>query len=139
MENIVIRDYRSEDYLAIIDLWLKTGYGKTSRYENQKVIEKSIKMGGRLIVATTPESLMAGSLWLTFDGYSGHLHHLSVLPKFIEMEIVSSLVGEAIRFSKGKGYQLKIEADLNNKNLIHQFSELGFTSIGQYFIFVLRD
>ena len=139
MENIVIRDYKSEDYLAIIDLWLKTGYGKTCRYENQKVIEKTIKMGGRLIVATAPEGVMAGSLWLTFDGHSVHLHHLCVMPKFIEMEIMRFLVGEAIRFCKGKGYQLKIEAGLTNKAMINHLTEMGFTSIGEYFIFVLQD
>jgi hypothetical protein len=42
MENINIRDYRSEDYLAITDLWLKTGLGGPHRGDNQKVIEKSI-------------------------------------------------------------------------------------------------
>ena len=72
MENIVIRDYRSEDYLAIIDLWLKTGYGRASRYENQKMIEKSIKMGGKLLVANTSEGLLAGTSWLTFDGHCIH-------------------------------------------------------------------
>jgi [ribosomal protein S18]-alanine N-acetyltransferase len=50
------------------------------RRDNQKVIEKTIRMGGKLFVAETQEGILAGTSWMTFDGRRIHLHHLGILP-----------------------------------------------------------
>jgi [ribosomal protein S18]-alanine N-acetyltransferase len=139
MENIIIRDYRSEDYLAITDLWLKTGLGGPQRGDNQKVIEKSIKMGGKFIVAETKEGVLAGTSWMTFDGRRIHLHHLGVSPALQGKGIGKLLTVESIRFAKSKGFQIKLEVHKTNKSAIDLYKSLGFSYLGDYLVYIIRN
>ena len=138
MENIVIRDYRAEDYPAITDLWLKTGLGGAHRGDNQKIIEKSIKMGGKLLVAESDDGKILATSWITFDGRRIHLHHFGVMPSFQKRGIGRKLAIESINFAKKKGFQMKLEVHKTNNEAIQLYSKLGFSYLGDYLVYIIR-
>lgn len=138
MENIVIRDYRAADYPAITDLWLKTGLGGAHRGDNQKTIEKSIKMGGKLLVAESDDGRILATSWMTFDGRRIHLHHFGVMPSFQKRGIGRKLAIESINFAKKKGFQMKLEVHKTNNEAIQLYSKLGFSYLGDYLVYIIR-
>ncbi len=138
MENIVIRDYRAVDYPAITDLWLKTGLGGAHRGDNQKIIEKSIKMGGKLLVAESDDGKILATSWMTFDGRRIHLHHFGVMPSFQKRGIGRKLAIESINFAKKKGFQMKLEVHKTNNEAIQLYSKLGFSYLGDYLVYIIR-
>lgn len=138
MENIVIRDYLAADYPAITDLWLKTGLGGAHRGDNQKIIEKSIKMGGKLLVAESDDGRILATSWMTFDGRRIHLHHFGVMPSFQKRGIGRKLAIESINFAKKKGFQMKLEVHKTNNEAIQLYSKLGFSYLGDYLVYIIR-
>ncbi|MBW6478462.1 MAG: GNAT family N-acetyltransferase [Bacteroidales bacterium] len=139
MENIVIRDYKPEDYPAITDLWLKTGLGGAHRGDNQQIIEKSIKMGGRMLIAEDQGKRLLATSWMTFDGRRIHLHHFGVLPAFQGRGIGKKLAIESIRFAKNKGFQIKLEVHKTNTEAIKLYTQLGFSYLGDYLVYIVRS
>ncbi|MFN2394381.1 MAG: N-acetyltransferase family protein [Bacteroidales bacterium] len=138
MENIFIRDYRAADYPAITDLWLKTGLGGAHRGDDQKIIEKSIKMGGKLLVAESDDGRILATSWMTFDGRRIHLHHFGVMPSFQKRGIGRKLAIESINFAKKKGFQMKLEVHKTNTEAIQLYSKLGFSYLGDYLVYIIR-
>lgn len=139
MENMVIRDYKPEDYPAITDLWLKTGLGGAHRGDNQQIIEKSIKMGGKMLIAEGDDGRLLATSWLTFDGRRIHLHHFGVLPAFQGRGIGRKLAVESIKFAKNKGVQIKLEVHKTNTEAIKLYTQLGFSYLGDYLVYIVRD
>lgn len=139
MENIVIRDYITEDYPAITDLWLKTGLGGAHRGDNQQIIEKSIKMGGKMLIAEGEDGRLLATSWMTFDGRRIHLHHFGVLPAFQGRGIGRKLTMESIKFAKNKGFQIKLEVHKTNTEAIKLYTQLGFSYLGDYLVYIVRS
>lgn len=139
MENIVIRDFKPEDYPAITDLWLKTGLGGAHRGDNQKVIEKSIKMGGKMLIAEGEDGRLLATSWMTFDGRRIHLHHFGVLPNYQGRGIGRKLAIESIKFAKEKGFQIKLEVHKTNTEAIKLYTQLGFSYLGDYLVYIVRS
>lgn len=139
MENIVIRDYKPEDYPAITDLWLKTGLGGAHRGDNQQIIEKSIKMGGKMLIAEDKDGHLLATSWMTFDGRRIHLHHFGVIPALQRRGIGRMLAIESIKFAKKKGFQIKLEVHKTNTEAIELYTQLGFSYLGDYLVYIVRS
>lgn len=139
MENLIISDYQPSDYPAITDLWLKTGLGGPQRGDNQQIIEKSIKMGGKLLVAKDVEGRLLATSWMTFDGRRIHLHHFGVLPQLQRQGIGKKLAQESIRFAREKGFQMKLEVHKTNTAAIELYTRLGFSYLGDYLVYIIRN
>lgn len=139
MENIVIRDYCSSDYAAILDLWLKTGLGGAHRGDNQHTIENSIKLGGKLLVAETSLGHLLATSWMTFDGRRIHLHHFGVLPAYQRKGIGKRLTQASINFAREKGFQIKLEVHKTNHAAIELYTKLGFSYLGDYMVYIIRN
>ena len=81
MNNTNFRDFKSDDYPKVIDLWEKTGLGNKMRGDDLETIELSIKLGGKLIIMQeTSSGKIIGTSWMTFDGRRLHLHHFGIDP-----------------------------------------------------------
>ncbi|MFN3557063.1 MAG: GNAT family N-acetyltransferase [Bacteroidales bacterium] len=139
MENIVIRDYQPGDYTAILDLWLKTGLGGAHRGDNQQIIENSIKIGGKLLVAEDLQGRLAATSWMTFDGRRIHLHHFGVQPHLQRKGIGRKLAQASVDFAKEKGFQIKLEVHQSNKAAISLYTSLGFSYLGDYLVYIMRS
>ncbi|HOP05545.1 MAG TPA: GNAT family N-acetyltransferase [Tenuifilaceae bacterium] len=136
--EVEIRDYQSADYPQIIELWSQTGLGGAQRGDNQQIIEQSIAMGGRLLVAVLGNELV-GTSWMTFDGRRIHLHHFGILPKYQRKGIGKNLTEKSIQFAKEKGYQVKLEVHKDNTNAIALYTKMGFSYLGDYDVYIIRD
>jgi [ribosomal protein S18]-alanine N-acetyltransferase len=139
-KKFVLRDYQNSDYQRLNKLWQETGLGGSHRGDDDKIIAHSLKIGGRLIVIenTETEEIM-GSSWMTFDGRRIHLHHIGVKPEYQNQGFGKLLTKESLKHAKKKGYQIKLEVHKTNKKAIEIYKKLGFTFLGDYDVYIVRD
>ncbi len=138
LSRITIRDYRPKDYPAIESLWLTTGLGGSRRGDDQAVIEKSLAIGGKLLVALDADGALVGTSWMTFDGRRLHLHHVSVLPAYQGLGIGRLLSIESIGFAREQQVQIKLEVHRSNKAAVSLYKKLGFQYLGDYDVYIIR-
>lgn len=139
-DTIRLRDYQSADYNQIKELWDRTGLGGRGRGDDQMIIEGSLEMGGKLLVAEDAETRrIIGTSWMTFDGRRIHLHHIGVLPEYRNRGYGKLLTRHSLFFAREKGYQIKLEVRADNKKAIDIYKKLGFKRLGDYDIFIVRD
>ena len=64
---------------------------------------------------------------------------IGVKPKFQNQGLGKRLTKESLKFAKGKGYQIKLEVHQTNKKAIEIYKNLGFTYLGDYDVYIIRD
>ncbi len=140
MEKIRIRDYNNEDFDRLNDLWQETGLNAPHRGDNAKIIEESIKMGGKLILLENTEiNEIIGSSWMTFDGRRILLHHIGVKPNYQNRGFGKLLTKESIKFAQERRIGIKLEVHQTNKKAIEIYKKLGFSYLGDYDVYIIRD
>ncbi len=137
--GLIFRDYEAADYAAVVDLWEKTGLGGTLRGDDREAIERTIRLGGKLIVAVLPDQRLIGSSWMTCDGRRIHLHHIAVQPQWQRRGIGRRLTELSIHFAKETGMQVKIEVHRSNQGAVKLYKELGFRYLGDYDVYIMRE
>jgi len=139
-KNFVVRDYQEKDYQSLNELWQITGLGGAHRGDDDKIIAHSLAIGGRLIVIENTETdEIIGSSWMTFDGRRIHLHHIGVKPEFQNQGLGKLLTKKSLKHAKEKGYQIKLEVHQTNKKAIELYKNMGFTFLGDYDVYIIRD
>lgn len=136
--HFIIRDYMPEDFEKISRLWEETELGGTIRGDTREVVERSLSIGGRLLVAGLPDETLLATAWMTYDGRRLHLHHFVVKPEFQRQGIGRVLALECIRLAKKKGVQLKLEVHKTNEAGIKLYTGLGFKYLGDYDVYIMR-
>lgn len=140
MTNYIIRDYCNDDFSSLNELWQETGLGGSQRGDNAEIIAHSIKLGGKLILLENTETKeIFGSSWMTFDGRRIHLHHIGVKPEYQDKGFGKMLTKESLKFAKEKNYQIKLEVHQTNKKAIEIYKKLGFTFLGDYDVYIVRE
>jgi len=140
MIDLIIRDYINKDYKELNKLWQETKLGGEQRGDNAQIIEQSLVLGGKLILLESTETKeLIGSSWMTFDGRRLHLHHIGIKPSFQNKGLGKLLTQESLKFAKEKGYQIKLEVHKSNKKAIGIYKQLGFTFLGDYDVYIIRD
>jgi ribosomal protein S18 acetylase RimI-like enzyme len=140
MINYKIRDYSDDDFSSLNELWQETGLGGSQRGDNSDIIAHSIKLGGKLILLENAETKeIFGSSWMTFDGRRIHLHHIGVKPSYQNKGFGKLLTKESLKFAKEKNYQIKLEVHQTNKKAIEIYKKLGFTFLGDYDVYIVRE
>ncbi|MBI9053642.1 MAG: GNAT family N-acetyltransferase [Bacteroidales bacterium] len=140
MNNHKVRDYSNKDFEGLNKLWQETNLGGAQRGDNAKIIEQSIKLGGKLILLENSETKeIIGSSWMTFDGRRLHLHHIGVKPEFQNQGLGKLLTRESLKFAKKKGYQIKLEVHKDNNKAINIYKKLGFLFLGDYNVYIVRN
>lgn len=137
--HFIIRDYQPDDYSQVARLWEETGLGGAVRGDNREVVERSLSLGGRLLVAVLPDGTLIATSWMTFDGRRLHLHHFGVIPAWRRRGVGRVLAMESIRLAKRKGIQLKLEVHRTNEAAVRLYTGLGFKSLGDYDVYIIRS
>lgn len=137
--KILIRDYGPADFPAIAAMWAETGLGGAQRGDNQQIIEQSIAMGGKMLVAALEDNTLIGTSWMTFDGRRIHLHHFGISPQYQRQGIGKQLAIASIAFAKEKGYQIKLEVHQTNTAAIALYKGLDFQYLGDYDVYIIRS
>ncbi|HSH50747.1 MAG TPA: N-acetyltransferase [Bacteroidales bacterium] len=139
-QKFVVRDYRNSDYQKLNELWQSTGLCGSDRDDNDKTIAHSLEIGGELIVIENTETgEIIGSSWMTFDGRRIHLHHIGVKPEFQNQGFGKLLTKESLKYAKKIGCQIKLEVHQTNKKAIEIYKNLGFTFLGDYDVYIVRE
>ena len=138
---MIIREYNTGDFNAIMNLWMATGLSRPERGDDEATVERSIEMGGRMLVMCTedPSQNIIGTSWMTFDGRRLHLHHFGIDPAFQGQGLAKDLLRESLRFVKEKGYQVKLEVHRSNTVAVELYRKAGFEFLGDYDIYIIRD
>ncbi|KAB2872500.1 MAG: GNAT family N-acetyltransferase [Bacteroidales bacterium] len=139
MEEISIRDFELQDFDGLSELWSLTNLGNPQRGDNLGIILQSVAMGGKMLVAVNADDKVIGTSWMTFDGRRIHLHHFGVHPDYQRKGIGRLLVKESLQFVKQKGYQVKLEVHQSNLAAINLYKQFGFTFLGDYDVYIIRD
>ncbi len=138
--DFIVREYRKNDYDDIIGIWLATGMGDSKRGDDEKTIQKTIDIGGCLLVLEDRnEASICGTSWLTFDGRRIHLHHFAILPEYQGRGLSKLLLAESLKFVRNKGYQVKLEVHKTNEKAINLYRNEGFQYLGDYDVYIIRD
>lgn len=134
-----IREYRESDYPGLTRLWKETDMGRPDRGDDNTTIERSVSLGGMMLIMTNDENEVIGSSWMTFDGRRIHLHHFAILPSHQGRGLSKALLERSLEFVKSKGYQVKLEVHQSNKKAIELYKRYGFKYLGDYDVYIIRD
>ncbi len=138
--KFIIRGYRKGDYEGVAHLWKITDLGNPARGDDESIIEQSITIGGSLLVLENfSDGSVCGTSWMTFDGRRIHLHHFGILPEYQGNDLSKMLLKHSLEFVKKKGYQVKLEVHRSNRIATELYKKAGFTYLGDYDIYIIRD
>jgi len=121
-------------------LWEATEMDGSQRGDNNAVIEKTIELGGKLIILENKiNDEIVGTSWLTVDGRRIYLHHFGIHPKYQGMGYSKILLQESLNFAKDLGLQIKLEVHRSNEIAIELYKRAKFEYLGDYLVFIIRD
>jgi ribosomal protein S18 acetylase RimI-like enzyme len=141
MKPVRIRHYSRGDYQGILQVWKATGLSTPERGDDEETIERSIALGGTLLVLSDNDAgdAIIGTSWITFDGRRLHLHHFGITPEYQGKGLSGKLLAESLKFVKEKGYQVKIEVHRTNEVALRLYRKAGFRYLGDYDVYIIRD
>jgi N6-L-threonylcarbamoyladenine synthase len=67
------------------------------------------------------------------------MHHFGILPDFQGLGLSGLLMEASLKFVKRKGCQVKLEVHSSNVKAIHLYKKAGFTPLGDYDVYIIRD
>lgn len=135
-----IREYREQDFPELVKFWEPLGLGGAQRGDDQVIIQRTIDMGGRLLLLTEAESNdIIGSSWLTVDGRRTYLHHFGIRSDYQGKGLADYLLQASLKLAKSFGMQIKLEVHAENIKALNLYKKRGFTFLGDYDIYIIRD
>jgi ribosomal protein S18 acetylase RimI-like enzyme len=138
--NFFIREYADADYPKLILLWEKLGLGGAHRGDNNQVIRRTINMGGQLLLMIENESdAIVGTSWLTVDGRRTYLHHFGISTDYQGNGLSKILLEASLKLAKTYGMQIKLEVHKDNIKALGLYKKSGFTYLGDYHVYIIRD
>jgi ribosomal protein S18 acetylase RimI-like enzyme len=126
--EVVIRDFRMEEYQLLVDMWSASGlpFKPLGRDSREKLESELSGEQARLLVAELDGGL-AGSVLVTHDGRKGWINRLAVLPPFRRKGIAGRLLAEAQKALEQAGIEITaalIEGE--NPESRNLFRKMGF-------------
>lgn len=138
--EVRIRAYREGDYLGIKKVWKETGLFTSDRGDDEKVIQRTLELGGRfLVMEENNTGQIIGTSWMAYDGRRTHLHHFGILPLFQRQGLGQRLAEESLKVAKKLGVQIKLEVNRENFAAIKLYRNLGFKPLGDYEVYIIRE
>jgi ribosomal protein S18 acetylase RimI-like enzyme len=138
--DLIIRDYKEEDYDEIIKFWHRTDMGNPERGDSKETIKRTLELGGKLIVMESKSAKqICGTSWMTYDGRRILLHHFGILPECQGKGLSKVLLKESLQFVKTTGSQVKLEVHSSNSKAINLYKKFGFKHLGEYNVYIIRD
>ncbi|HUS87079.1 MAG TPA: GNAT family N-acetyltransferase [Bacteroidales bacterium] len=140
MSEYRVRDYTPSDFDSVNKLWEETGMGGAERGDNEKTIDESVGIGGRLLVLEeSAVNRIIGTSWMTYDGRRIHLHHFGITPAYQGRGLSKILLERSLQYIKDKGIQVKVEVHESNRKALNLYLKYGFNYLGDYRVYIIRD
>lgn len=137
-KKIKFRDYKSDDFNHVQDLWELTGVGGKEREDDNEVIMRTIKCGGKLIIMEKNDVII-GTSWLTTDNRRIFLHHFSIHPGFQGQGLSHILMNASMEYIREKGMQVKLEVHKENYKALNLYRKYKFIDFTDYELMIRRD
>ncbi|MCD6122083.1 MAG: GNAT family N-acetyltransferase [Spirochaetales bacterium] len=142
--HYIIRDYKENDYQALVDLWNRTGLNTPGRGDDRQVINRTLSMGARLFILATDNAAsggntLIGSAWITTDGRRLYMHHFGIVPEFQGIGLSKRLLKKTLQYAKDRGMQIKLEVHRDNETAKRIYLKGGFKYLGDYQVYIIRD
>ena len=135
-----IRKYTNSDYPEMIRLWESLGLGGAQRGDDEKIINRTIELGGQLLLMIAQGSnAIIGTSWLTVDGRRTYLHHFGIHPDYQGNGLAKILLDESLKLAKSFDMQIKLEVHKDNIRALGLYQKAGFNYLGDYLVFIIRD
>jgi ribosomal protein S18 acetylase RimI-like enzyme len=92
-QNIIIRSFCIEDYVAVTALWEEAGiHFRPNGRESRPRMEKEIKSGQAIFLVAVADKKIVGVVLGTHDGRKGWINRLAVAKEFRRQKVASKLV-----------------------------------------------
>lgn len=135
-----IRDYKPEDFTQIDQLWQLTDLGGKQRGDDEIVIQRTIDMGGKLLVLIDRKAKeIIGTSWMTHDFRRIYLHHFGIHPNYQRKGLGEYLAKESLLFAKKQKMQIKLEVHKDNIGAIKLYEKISFSYLGDYLVYIIRN
>lgn len=135
-----IRDFETQDYEQVDNIWTLTGMGGKQRGDDLTIINNSIEHGGKLLVLAENENQrVIGTSWMTHDFRRIYLHHFAIHPDYQKQGLGEFLAIASLQFAKEKNMQIKLEVHKENTAAINLYKKIGFNYLGDYLVYIIRD
>jgi len=139
-QNFLIRNYTDTDYPEMILLWESLGLGGAQRGDNEKIIRRTIEMGGQLLLMIDfVKNVIVGTSWLTVDGRRTYLHHFGIHTDYQGNGLAKHLLDASLQLAKTFGMQIKLEVHKDNAKALGLYTKAGFAYLGDYNVYIIRD
>lgn len=137
---MVIRDYRTEDFPQVEELWKQTGIYTFERGDTSEIILQSTEMGGKFLVMEDPETgNLTGTSWMSYDGRRIHLHHFAIHPSLQEKGLGRILAEKSLKYAREKNCPVKLEVHSKNLAAVNLYKSLGFTAFEDYDVYMILN
>jgi len=136
-----VRDYRSEDFGEVAEVWQETGMGSPVRGDTAEVIARTLSIPGArlLLLEHRPDSKVVGTSWISCDGRRLFLHHFGIRPSFQGRGLSKILLLETLAHVRAANMQIKLEVHRANRRAIGLYRSGGFEALGEYDVYIIRD
>jgi ribosomal protein S18 acetylase RimI-like enzyme len=128
MPELVIRDFRIEDYDKLIDLWSAAGLGyRPKGRDSRHQMEQQLKHGNMTFLVAQTGGRLVGSVIGTHDGRKGWINRLAVHPSYRRRGLAKKLIAEVEKRLSQVG--LEVTAGLierGNTASLQLFQSLGY-------------
>jgi ribosomal protein S18 acetylase RimI-like enzyme len=138
--DIKIREYSDSDFTEMMLLWESLGLGGAFRGDDVNAIGRAIRMGGQLLLMIEKSSdSIVGTSWLTVDGRRTYLHHFGIKADYQGNGLAKILLDASLKLAKTYGMQIKLEVHKDNIKALDLYKKAGFTFLGDYQVYIIRD
>jgi len=134
----IIRDFKTDDYDALVGLWKELELGRPERGDDLQVIKKSLSLGGKLLIMEENNELI-GTAWITNNGRRLYLHHMGVKRDQQRKGYGSQLMEEILKFAASRHMQIKLEVHNHNMAARKLYEKFGFGDLEGYRVLINRN
>ncbi|MBN2790423.1 MAG: GNAT family N-acetyltransferase [Candidatus Delongbacteria bacterium] len=133
-------DFEDTDYDELVNFWEDTGVGGKHRGDNVKIINETVKNGGKLILMKMkPDGIIIGSAWVTTDKRRSYLHYFAIAEDLRGKGLAKKLMNEVMVHAEKLGLQFRLEVHIDNAAAISLYERYGFGYLGDYDIYINRS
>lgn len=86
-----------------------------------------------------PSGEILDTSWMTNDARRIYLHHFGIAPSHQNLGLGKALLKASLDLVRDSGLQIKLEVHRNNQAAIALYRRFGFTNLGDYDSYIIRD
>jgi ribosomal protein S18 acetylase RimI-like enzyme len=126
--EVEVREFRLEDYEAVLDLWIAAGLSFRPRGRDRRDrLAAELTRGRAVFLVAESEGYLVGTVLGTHDGRKGWINRLAVVPEWQRRGIARLLVGEVETRLEALGLEITAAlVETPNEGSLRFFRAIGY-------------